>query len=426
MKRWHERCHFGGCDSPRVATLESSVKKVFNLVLGIVTSIGGFVEAGSISTAAQAGAEFRFELLWTIALAALVIAMLIEMSGRIAAVSRRTLAAAVRERFGFHYHLVPLCGELAIDLLLLTAEIGGAAIALKLLTGVGFQWWIVPVGLIVWLVLWLGSLAVIEDGIGLLGMITLAFVVSAWRLQPHAYAVAAGFTPTLPSHDVVRYSFLAVSIVGATVSPHLLNFYASSAVEEKLTEDDLWINRTTAFLGMGFGSVVSMAVLVTAAVVFHPQQILVDSYEQAALMFVPAFGRWAIILFALALGVGCLGAAVEVALNFGYVLAQAFGWSWGVEKKRRDAARFATAFTVVLLSALAIGVIGFDPLTLISVALTVVIMPFVVLPFLVLMNDADYVGVHTSGPVGNGLLALLTIGGALLAIAVVALEILGG
>jgi hypothetical protein len=31
------------------------VKKIFTLVLGVVTSIGGFVEAGSISTAAQAG-----------------------------------------------------------------------------------------------------------------------------------------------------------------------------------------------------------------------------------------------------------------------------------------------------------------------------------------------------------------------------------
>jgi hypothetical protein len=32
------------------------MKKIVNLTLGIVTSIGGFVEVGSISTAAQAGA----------------------------------------------------------------------------------------------------------------------------------------------------------------------------------------------------------------------------------------------------------------------------------------------------------------------------------------------------------------------------------
>ena len=51
------------------------MKKIFNVVLGVVTSIGGFVEVGSISTAAQAGAEFGFALLWAIAAAALMVAI---------------------------------------------------------------------------------------------------------------------------------------------------------------------------------------------------------------------------------------------------------------------------------------------------------------------------------------------------------------
>jgi Mn2+/Fe2+ NRAMP family transporter len=41
-------------------------RTILDLILGIVTSIGGFVEAGSISTAAQAGSEFGFQLLWAI------------------------------------------------------------------------------------------------------------------------------------------------------------------------------------------------------------------------------------------------------------------------------------------------------------------------------------------------------------------------
>jgi Mn2+/Fe2+ NRAMP family transporter len=404
------------------------VKKITNLFLGVITSIGGFVEVGSISTSAQAGADFGFSLLWAIAVAGIVLAMLVEMSGRLASVSKHTLASAVRERFGFHFQLVTLSAELLIDTLLLAAEIGGVAIALKLVSGIGFEWWIVPAGIATWLVLWLGSFAVIEDGLGLLGLSTLAFVVAAWRLHPQIGAVAHGLLPTLPNHDPARYGFLAVSIVGATISPYLLNFYASGAVEEKWTEPDLWINTTTAFMGMGFGSLVSMGVLVTAAVVLGPEHIQVDSYEQAALMFLPVFGRWAVTLFALALGVGCLGAAVEIALNVGYLLSQAFGWSWGAEKKRREAARFSSAFTLVLVLALAIALTGFDPLrvTLISVALMVVILPFVVLPFLVLMNDKQFVKQHTSGPVGNAVLAVLTIVGAMFALVVIPLEILGG
>jgi Mn2+/Fe2+ NRAMP family transporter len=404
------------------------VKKIFNLTLGVVTSIGGFIEVGSISTSAQAGAEFGFALLWAIAVAALILAVLAEMAGRVAILSNRSIAAAVRERFGIHLQMIPLGAELIIDLLLLAAELGGAAIAVKLLTGVGFQWWILPVGMVVWLVLWMGSFTIIEDGVGLLGIITLAFVVSVWHLHPDVRTVASGFVPSVPDHDVTRYAFLAVSIVGATISPYLLNFYASGSIEEELTESDLWINRLTAFLGMGFGSIVAMGVLVTAAIVLGPRHIQVDSYEQAALMFVPVFGSWAVTLFALALGVGCLGAAIEITLNAGYLLAQSFGWPWGVEKKRRDVSRFVAAFSLVLLLSMGIAVSGFDPLrmTLISVALTVVIMPGIVLPFLVLMNEEEYVKRHTSGAIGNGLLAALTIVGAIMAIIVVPLEIFGG
>jgi Mn2+/Fe2+ NRAMP family transporter len=401
---------------------------IVDLVLGVVTSIGGFVEVGSISTSAQAGSEFGFQLLWAIFVAMLMLAMLTEMAGRFATISRRSLVSAVRERFGIHFQLVPLGAELLIDVLLLAAEVGGAAIAVRLLTGVGYVWLVLPLGLIAWLVLWICGFSVIEHGIGLFGLVTLSFIVAAWKLGPAVADVGRGFIPSLPDHDRMRYAFLAVSIMGATVSPYLLNFYSSGTIEEKLTEKHLWVNTTTGYMGTAFGSIVSMGVLVTSAMVLGPRQILVDSYEQAALMFVPPFGGWGVALFAAALGIGCFGAAVEITLNAGYALSQAFGWSWGANKSRRDAARFTFAFTIVLLAALLVAIIGIDPLrlTMICVALTVVAMPAVVLPFLVLMNDEKFVKEHKSGPLGNGLLAAVTILAALLALVVVPLEILGG
>jgi len=399
-----------------------------DLILGIVTSIGSFVEVGSISTAAQAGSEFGFALLWAIAGAAFMLAVLAEMSGRLAAISKRTVAEAVRERFGIHFQAVSLSAELVLDVLLLSAQIGGAAIAVKLLTGIGFQWWILPVGFAVWLLLFTCGFGVIENGIGLLGLVTLSFVYAAFQLGPEPRALAAGLVPAMPDHDRVRYAFLAVSTLGATVTPHVLNFYSSGTIEEKLPAKYLWVNTTTAYLGTCFGAVVSMGVLVTSALVFGPQHIRIDSYEQASLMFAPVFGPWAVTLFALALGVGCFGAAVEMALNGGYITAQVFGWSWGANKPRRDAARFTFAFTFVLVVSVALALCGFDPLqvTMISVALTVVILPLVILPFLVLMNDPEFVREHTSNRAGNLLLAGLTVLAAILAIVVIPLQVLGG
>ena len=401
---------------------------IVDLVLGIVTSIGGFVEVGSISTSAQAGSEFGFALLWAIAAASLMLALLVEMSGRLATIGKRSVAAAVRERFGIHFQIVPLGAEIALDTLLLAAEIGGAAIAVKLLTAVAFEWWILPLGFLVWLVLWFGGFSVVEYGIGLLGLVTLSFVFGAWRLHPDPQALASGFVPSLPEHDAVRYSFLAVGIVGATVSPYLVNFYSSGTIEEELKEEELWVNTVTSYVGTMFGSVVSMGVLVTSALTLAPLHIRVDSYEQAALMFVPPFGGWAVGLFALSLGIGCFGAALEIALNMGYVMAQVFGWPWGANKPRADCSRFSAAVGLVLLVACAIAVIGFDPLrlTTISVALTVLVMPLMVLPFLVLMNDRKFVKQHTNSLLGNGVLALLTVVGAIFALIIVPLEIFGG
>jgi Mn2+/Fe2+ NRAMP family transporter len=109
-------------------------------------------------------------------------------------------------------------------------------------------------------------------------------------------------------------------------------------------------------------------------------------------------------------------------------LAQSLGWSWGANRPRRQAARFTVAFSLMLLVAMAVAVIGFDPLqlTLISVALTVVLMPAVVLPFLVIMNNPQFVHQHTSGAIGNGALAAVVIAGAIMAVIVIPLEILGG
>ena len=95
------------------------MKSLTKIGLGILTSVGGYLEVGSIGTAIQAGAAFRFSLLWTIALGTICIAFLTEMTGRLAAVSHEPVVAAVRKRFGIRVHLWPLTTQVVIDLLVL-------------------------------------------------------------------------------------------------------------------------------------------------------------------------------------------------------------------------------------------------------------------------------------------------------------------
>src|SRR5215217_8738207 len=106
------------------------MKKLLEISLAIVTSIGGFLEVGSLATAVQAGATFRFQLIWAIVLGTLCLIFLCEMAGRFAAISKHTIADAIRERFGFNFFLIPLLATLAVNLMVLSAEIGGVSYAL--------------------------------------------------------------------------------------------------------------------------------------------------------------------------------------------------------------------------------------------------------------------------------------------------------
>ena len=404
------------------------MNKIREIALGIVTSIGGFLDVGAIATAAEAGSSFEFQLIWTIVLGTICVIALVEMSGRLAAVSKHTLADAVRERLGFNFFIFPLIAEVIVDFLVLGAEIGGVCIALQLVTGISFQWWALPVAFAIWLFLWKGTFSLIENGISFLGLITLAFVVATFKLRPALPAVAEGLLPTVPQQDTAHYLFIAVSILGALISPYLFYFYSSGAVEDKWDRSHLGVNRAVAGLGMGFGSVVSLGVLIVAAQVLHPRGIQVDSYEQAALMLTQPFGYWGFVLFAASLGVACFGAALEVSLDTAYILAQAFGWNWGETLHPKEAARFSFVYTVFVFLASLLMVVGIDPLqlTLFSMALTAVILPLTIIPFLVLMNDRSYVGDHCNGWISNSITIFTIVLTFVLAIVAIPLEVLGG
>jgi len=266
------------------------VKKLLEISLGIVTSVGGFLEIGSIATAAQAGADFSFQLIWAVLLGGLCIIFLVEQSGRLSAVSGHTIPGAIRERFGFNYFFILFVILGLVTLLVLGAEIGGVCVAIELATGISFQWWAVPVALLMWLLIWKGTFGIIEKGVSILGLVTLSFIVGAVIMHPDWHAVVRGAVPTLPAHDKSHYWFIAVSVLGASISPYLFFFYSSGAIEDHWDENYINVNRIIATVGMSFGTFISVAVLVLAAVIFPPRGIHVDHYSQLALLLLDSLG----------------------------------------------------------------------------------------------------------------------------------------
>jgi Mn2+/Fe2+ NRAMP family transporter len=403
------------------------MKKALAVSLGIVTSVGGFLEIGSIATAAQAGAAFGYQLAWSVLLGTVCIAFLVEMSGRFAACSGHTIPDAMRERFGINFFAVPLLVMLAVSLIVLAAELAGVAGALTLATGVPLPVWAIPAALLVWLLLWKATFGVIENGVSLLGLVTVVFAVAAVKAHPDYGRFAAGLVPTLPRHDRAHYWFVAVSVLGASISPYLYYFYSSGAIEEKWDRGYVGVNRAIAVIGMGFGGGLSLAVLALGAVLFHPRGIDLEHYQQLPLLVTPLLGRAGFWLVVASLGIACLGATLEIALALAYLVAQGFGWSWGEDLRPEEDARFSVTFTVIIALAALPVLFGAQPLELTQLAmvLTAASLPVGVLPFLILMNDESYLGEHTNGPIGNAVVLIISILALVLAVVSVPLQLVG-
>jgi Mn2+/Fe2+ NRAMP family transporter len=404
------------------------MKKILEIALGIVTSVGGFLEIGSIATAAQAGAEFSLQLIWAIVLGGICIIFLVEQAGRFAAVSGRTLPDAIRERFGFNYFAFMFLILGLVSLLVLAAEIGGVCVSLELATGVSFKWWAIPVAVVIWLVIWKGTFGVIEQGVSVLGLITLCFVVGAYLVHPPWNQVLHGAVPSLPQHDQAHYWFSAVSILGASISPYLFFFYSAGAIEDEWKETHVGINRVIATGGMSFGSLISISVLVLAAVLLMPRGIKVEHYSELPLLLTPVFGAKGFWLLVASLGIACLGAAMEITLQIAYLTAQGFGWNWSENQRPLDEARFSFAYTVTILLGVLPSLFGLDPLTMtiFSMAATAATLPVSIVPFLFLMNDYSYVRIYRNGWISNAVVLAIIGLAFVLAVVTIPLQIFGG
>ncbi len=405
-------------------------KQVLGIMLGILTATGGFIDAGAIATAGAAGANFGLGLVWAMVLATGAVMLMVEMSGRLTAVSGKTYADGIRERFGFRFYLVPLTSELVANLLLLAADLGGMAIAMSLFFGVSWHLMLPIAAFILVAMVWRAPFSLIENGPSLLGLITLLFwvaVIKGPALPEDVQATLA--RPAFAPGQTAEYLFLAAAILGAVISPYLLYFYSSGATEEQWSRRSLRLNRVTAVLGMTFGSTTAIALIIVSAMVLMPKHIAGLTLAEVGLALSEPLGRVGASIFASALFVTCLGAALEVTLSMGYNVSQGFGWEWGEDEVPARAPRFNAVMLAFPVLALGLSIIGPDPLrlALYGSAFTALVLPISLVPFLVLMNDPAYLGDRTNGKLGNiGLGAVLIIAFGVAVVSIPLLILSGG
>jgi manganese transport protein len=379
------------------------VKKVFEIALGILAAIGGFVDIGDIVFNVAAGAMFQYQLLWAVVIGVGAIITYSEMCGRVAVVSQRAAFDAVRERLGFGVGLVALFAGQLVNLMTLAAEVGGIALALQLLSGLPFRVLLVLAVIAIGLVIWVLPFEWIERVFGYIGLTMLVFAVAALKLHPGWGDVASGFVPHADTGNLAVYLFFVVGLIGAATVPYEVYFYSSGAIEERWTPKDLGVNKANAIIGYALGGLLSFALMIAAGTLFFPRGITPESLGSAALTAEVPLGEIGLLLGLIGILFAVSGAAIDTAFSGAYNVAQYFGWEWGKYRKKADAPRFTIAWMIMLVLGFLIVVTGVDPIlvTEYSVIFSVVALPLTYVPILLVANDRAYMGSYANGRVAN-------------------------
>ena len=398
------------------------MKKFKDIALGVVTAIGGFVDAGELITSAQAGAIFQWSLLWVVVVCVGLAILFETMAARVAMATRRALFDAVRERLGFRLALIPLLAVCAVNLLTLVAEIAGMAFALEMATGWSFLLWAAPCALLLWLILWKGSFSLIENGASALGMFILVFVWSALALRPPWGQIAAQmWRPDAHGQPWTLFAYSVVGLVGAYVAPYEVLFYSSGAVEEQWGMDYLWPNRLISGIGNVLGGLVAASIIVVSALVLFPRGIQVEQIRTSALGPIAALGMKGFWLFVAGALFCSMAAGLEVALSATYAITEYFGWHWKKDEPPAQSAMFHLVYMLFLLAALGVVLSGLNPIKVTEAAMVfnAVALPFTLLPLLLVAGDPRYAPPPaTSGPsirllgwLGFGVLTIVAVVG---------------
>jgi len=380
------------------------MNSILELALGIMTSLGGFVDISELVFTLSGASKFGFMLLWVVVLGTIGIALYGEMSGRIAAVKREPTFTLIRDRYGFGAGLAVLVASNIVNVLTCAAEVGGLAIILQIVFDAGYRPMLLAAGVLLLVTVYVLRFKWIERVFGLLGLSLLVYAVAAVALKPDWGEAARGLVPRLPGADTpgtTVYFYYAVGLFSAILMPYEIYFYSSGGIEDGWTPKDLLVNKVTAGIGFVLGGVLAMALIVVGAAMYLPQGLDPQRLSSAVFGAAVPLGRIGFV-FALAgifFAVG--GAAVETALAAGYNIAQFFGIRWGKRLDPGEVPLFTLCWMTAIVLGMALAASGINPVEIVeySTVFAVVVLPFSYYPVLRLADDPKVMGKHVNAPV---------------------------
>jgi len=379
----------------------------------ILVSVG-YMDPGNWGTDLAGGAQFKYALLWVVALASLMAIFMQVIASRLGVVTGKDLAQCCRDWYP-RWTRWPnwlLC-EFAIGACDL-AEVLGSAVALNLLFHIPLLWAVLITGLDVLLLLALQrfGMRTIEAVVLLLvATIAACYAIEIFVLpQTRPAFFEMGHSLLLLKLGEQGMIYVAIGIIGATVMPHNLYLHSALVQSRQLQKDAssvrsaIRFNTIDSVAALTVAFFVNAAIMVLAAMVFYGKSSVAVAGGQVV-TFSPASDwiRIAYLTLAPLLGTAAASTIFVVALLAsgqsstitgtlaGQVVMEGF-MHWRIKPWLR---RLITRALAILPAVLIIGIRGDssvnDLLTLSQVVLALQL-PFAMFPLLQFASSRKRMG----------------------------------
>jgi manganese transport protein len=379
----------------------------------------GYMDPGNWGTDLEAGARFKYDLLWVVALSSFMAIFMQICSAKLGIVAGKDLAQACRD-FYPKWSRWPnwIACEIAIAACDL-AELLGSAVAINLLFNIPLFWAVVITAFDVLLLLALQGfgmrfleavIVVLVTTIGVCYFIEI-FIFPATRPD----FVEMGQALITPGFRRPGMIVVAIGIIGATVMPHNLYLHSAVVQSRQIANDDASIRRAIKFniidtvFALSVAFLVNASILVLAAITFYGKtqvdlpsgQVVVfnketDWIRDAYLTLAPLMGTAAAsILFAVALLAAGQSSTITGTLA-GQVVMEGF-MHWRIRPWLR---RLITRLIAIVPAIVIIGYRGegsVNDLLVLSQVVLAMQLPLAMFPLLHFTSSRKWMGAYKNG-----------------------------
>ena len=342
---------------------------------GLITGAADDDPSG-IATYSQAGAQFGFNVLWTLLFTFPLMVAIQVISAKIGRVTGHGLATNIRRHFPapLLYALVTLL--LVANTINIAADLAAMGDALKLLLGGSVHLYALGFGVLSLVLQVMVPYQRYVKALKWLTLALLAYVATAFAVDVPWLAVIHGTAMPALSWKPA-YVTTVVAVFGTTISPYLFFWQASQEVEDlhadkhatalRRAPDQVVSNfrriRLDTVIGMAFSNLVAFFIMLTTAVTLHQHGLTdIATSAQAASALRPIAGNFAFFLFSMGIvGTGLLAVPV-LAGSAAYAMAGTFQWKNSLELKPAAAKRFYGIIAVATLLGVALCFTPVDPI----------------------------------------------------------------